>query len=357
MKIKEIRTVIFKAPLKTPFKTALRRVDQLEDLVVVVECDDGSIGYGEGAPAPAITGETIGSMIAAIEYIKPSLLGLDMEEFDTILQKIHHSIVKNTTAKSAIEIALYDLRAKILKLPLYRMLGGTQKVFKTDITISMNETDKMVRDSLDALARGYEVLKVKVGDNPQKDIQRIRAIWDAVGKKAVLRLDANQGWSATQSVEVLQSLEKAGIVPELIEQPVKADDLAGLRYIKERVQTPLLADESVFSIKDAVILLEQHAVDYINIKLAKTAGITQALRLADIANGFGVKCMLGCMLEGPFSVAAGAHVASAKAHIITMIDLDAVSLLSHNPVRTSVRFEESQIALSEESGLGVSLLA
>jgi len=357
MKIKEITTFLFKAPLKTPFKTALRRVDSLEDLVVVIACEDGSIGYGEGAPAPAITGETVDSMIAAIEHIKPLLIGLEIEEFDTALDKIHHSIPKNTTAKSALEIALYDLKSKALNLPLYRMLGGTQTTFKTDITISMNETDTMVRDSLEALARGYEILKVKIGDNPQKDIRRVKAIWDAVGKQATLRLDANQGWSAVQSVQVLQTLESAGIVAECIEQPVKADDLAGLKYIKERVQTPLLADESVFSAKDAVALLECQAVDYINIKLAKTGGISGALKLADIAHDYGVKCMLGCMLEGPFSIAAGVHVASAKADIITMIDLDAVSLLSYNPAKTSVRFEESRITLSGEAGIGVSILA
>ena len=354
MKITDIRTTILKAPLKNPFITSLRRVDMLEDLVVIIECDDGSIGYGEGAPTPVITGETLGSMVACIEYIKPYIIGSEIEDFDIILSKLHALILKNTTAKSALEIALYDLKAKAFKLPLYRMLGGSKTKFSTDITISMGEIDKMIADCHNAVALGYDILKIKIGDNPQKDVERIRAIHDALDKNIKLRLDANQGWTAKESVTLLHALEKQNIIAEFIEQPVAADDIEGLKYIKERVQTPLLADESIFSLKDARTLLEMQAIDYVNIKLAKTAGISHALKLADLSKVFGVKCMIGCMLEGPISVAAGAHVASAKADIITMLDLDAVSLLASHPVDTSIVFNESNIVLSEALGLGVS---
>ncbi|WP_373030992.1 dipeptide epimerase [Sulfurovum sp.] len=354
MKITNIRTSTLKAPLKNPFITSLRRVDALEDLVVIIECDDGSVGYGEGAPTPVITGETMGSMIATIEYIKPFIVGLEIEDFNTMLNNIHTPILKNTTAKSALEIALYDLKAKAAKQPLFKMLGGTQTKFKTDITISIGEINKMISDSLDAVKLGYDTLKIKIGDNPQKDVERIAAIHDALDDNIMLRLDANQGWTAKESVTLLHALENQDIIAEFIEQPVAADDIEGLKYIKERVQTPLLADESIFSVKDASRLLEMQAIDYVNIKLAKTAGITQALELADLSKSFGVKCMIGCMLEGPISVAAGVHVASAKADVITMLDLDAVSLLASHPVNTTILFNESEIILSENNGLGVS---
>jgi len=355
MKIINISTKILKAPLKTPFVTSLRRVDMLEDIVVAIECSDGSVGYGEGAPTPVITGETTGSIIAAVEYIKPFITGMEIDDFDMLLAQLHKLMVKNTTAKSALEIALYDLKAQSAKKPLFRMLGGTRKEFKTDITISMNETEEMVADALKAVMLGYDTLKIKIGSNPRKDIHRIKAIHSALDKDISLRLDANQGWSAKETVTLLHGLEREGIVAEFIEQPVKAADFEGLRYIRERVETPLLADESVFGVNDAKKLLEMQAVDYINIKLAKTAGISAALQLADTAKAYGVKCMMGCMLEGPISVAAGVHVASAKADTITMLDLDAVSLLASYPVKTAVQFNESRIVLSEEDGLGVSL--
>ena len=116
---------------------------------------------------------------------------------------------------------------------------------------------------------------------------------------------------------------------------------------------PLLADESIFSLKDARRLLELEAIDYVNIKLEKTGGISQALALAGLARDFGVECMIGCMLEGPVSVTAGVHVASAKADVITMLDLDAVSLLASHPVETSVQYNESEIMLSDDIGLGI----
>lgn len=353
MKIKDIRTQVFNAPLKTPFITSLRRVDALEDLIVIIECDDGTLGYGEGAPTPVITGETMGSMMATIAYIKPFIIGFEIENFEAILQKMHSVILKNTTAKSALEIALYDLKAKACKLPLYRMLGGTQRNFRTDITISMGDIETMITDSLAAVSLGYDTLKIKIGDNPQKDIVRITEISNALGSNIHLRLDANQGWTAKESVTLLHALEKQGIIAEFIEQPVAADDIEGLKYIKERVQTPLLADESIFSLKDAARLLEMQAIDYVNIKLAKTAGISQALALADLSASFGVKCMIGCMLEGPISVAAGVHVASAKADIITMLDLDAVSLLASHSLKTSILFDESKITLANNTGLGI----
>ena len=354
MKIIDIKTKIFKAPLKTPFITSLRRVDFLEDLIVIIVCDDGSFGYGEGASTPVITGETLGSIESTIKYLSPFIIGRDIEEFEEIIADIHSKILHNTTAKSALEIALYDLKAQAHKQPLYQMLGGKQKVFKTDITISMNDTQTMISHALKAVALGYEHLKIKIGDNPQKDAEKIKNIYQALPSHIKLRLDANQGWTAKESVTLLHSLEQQNIHAEFIEQPVKANDFEGLKYIKERVQTPLLADESIFGIDDARVLLEAKAIDYVNIKLAKTAGISHALKLADLCHEFDTKCMIGCMLEGPISVVAGVHLASAKANIISMIDLDAVSLLQSHSLKSSVIFNESEIILSDDFGLGIS---
>jgi o-succinylbenzoate synthase len=353
MKITKIETKILKAPLKTPFQTALRRVESLEDIVVVIYTDTEHIGYGEGSPTPVITGETMGTMVAVIEYITPYLIDRDIEEFEYLVGAIDSLILKNTTAKSALEIALYDLKAKSQNLPLYQMLGGVQREFETDITISLGGVEKMVADSQKALSLGYSILKIKVGESISKDIERIEAIYGSIPKDITLRVDANQGWSAKESVEILTTLESKGIRPQLLEQPTKADDKKALKYIKERIETPILADESIFTTDDARYLLDTNSIDLINIKLAKCGGITHALELADIADEYGVESMMGCMLEGAISVGASLHVASAKANSITMLDLDAVGLCQSNPTRGGVEFEESKIRLSNSIGLGV----
>ncbi len=354
MKIVDIKTKLFKAPLKRPFVTALRRVEFLEDVVVMIECDDGSIGYGEGASTPIITGETIGSIIGAIAYIKPFIIGRDIEEFEDIISIIHRVIVHNTTAKSALEIALYDLKAQLVKLPLYEMLGGVQREFKTDITISMGEIESMIDDSLDAISLGYDTLKIKLGDDFQKDIERVVAIKESIGNNIKLRLDANQGWTPKDTVYFLDNLENRGIIAEFIEQPIRADDIDGFVYIKQRVQTPLLADESIFSLQDARRFLDLGAIDYLNIKLAKTAGITDAIKMADLAKEYEVKCMIGCMLEGPISISAGLALISAKVDIISMVDLDGVALLSCFFINSSHIFDESRLVLSKKIGLDCS---
>ena len=352
MRIVDITTKIVKAPLKTPFKTSLRTVTHLEDLVVMIYSDSGLIGYGEGASTPVITGETLISMQGAVEHIKPLIINRDIEDFNTLLLTLENSMVHNSTIKSAIEIALYDLRSQSFKMPLYKLLGGYKREFKTDITISLNSIDIMLKDCQKAIDLGYDILKIKVGESILSDYERIKTIAQTF-PNITLRIDANQAWSAKESVRLLTKLEHQGVITQLIEQPIKANDFRGMRYIKERTLTPLLADESIFSTKQAIEILEMDACDLINIKLAKCGGISNALKIADIADIYGVKCMMGCMLEGAISVGASLHVASARSHTITMLDLDGANLLEYNPIKGGVIFKESNIELTKSFGLGI----
>jgi o-succinylbenzoate synthase len=347
MKITKITTKRYKAPLKKPFITALRTVYVLEDLIVQIECDDGTIGYGEAVPTPAITGETFASMQSAIKLIFENIKNMDIDDFDTIIQTIHKSIAKNTSAKAAIEIALYDIKAKSQNQPLYKLLGASPTTLHTDITISLNNIDMMVRDSLEAIDLGYKHLKIKIGDDVSTDIARVQEIYQATKAYDIsLRLDANQGWSANECVRLLNEIQNQQIPIEFIEQPVYAKDYQALQYIKQRVQIPILADESIYDIYDAKILLDMGAIDYINIKLAKCGGISQALSIANLAKEYDTKCMIGCMLEGPLSIAAAASVAASMPEVITMIDLDAVSLLKNsNQTINHIRFDEAKIEI------------
>jgi L-Ala-D/L-Glu epimerase len=354
MKITDIRFGMLRVPLKTPFKTALRTVERVEDVVVTIHTDTGHIGYG-GAPATAvITGDTHGSIIEAIQkYIGPRILGQQIADLNRITQLIQNALEKNTSAKAAVEIAVYDLFGQLYGAPLYKMLGGGDPVVTTDITISVDYIDKMVADSVKAVERGFESLKIKVGKDIGIDLERIKAIYAAVEDRALLRLDVNQGWTAKQAVYALQSLEDAGVRLELVEQPVKAQDLEGLKFVTERVHTPIMADESVFGPTQVIELIRMRAADIINIKLMKTGGISNAIYIADIASLYQVECMIGCMLETSISVAAAVHVAVAKSNVITKIDLDGPSLCAFNPVDGGVIFNESEISITDAPGLGI----
>ncbi len=354
MKITDISLSRIRVPLKTPFKTALRTVETVEDIVVAIHTDTGHVGYGEAAATAVITGDTHGSIIDAIAHIiRPRLIGQEIADLNHVVRLIQTALERNTSAKAAVEIAVYDLWAQLYGAPLYKMLGGGEPVVTTDITISVDHIDKMVADSLSAIERGFTSLKIKVGKDIGLDVERVRAIYAAVEGRALLRLDANQGWSAKQAVHAMHSLEDAGVRLELLEQPVKARDLKGLKYVTERIHTPVMADESVFGPLEVLELIRLRAADIINIKLMKTGGLSNAIRIADIAEMHGVDCMIGCMIETSISVAAAVHLAVAKSSIITRVDLDGPSLCQFDPVEGGVSFNESEISIGDAPGLGI----
>jgi len=354
MKITDIRFALLEVPLKTPFKTALRTVNEIKDVIIIIDTDSGHVGYGEAPATAAITGDTLGSIIETIKTeMKPRLIGRDISNLNEITEIIQGSIMKNYNAKAAVEIAVYDLFAQLYGAPLYKILGGGEPTLSTDITISIDYIDKMVEDSRKAVELGFDILKVKVGIDIGLDIDRIKAIDAAVKGKALIRLDANQGWTAKEAVNALRSLEDSGVVLELVEQPVKADDIDGMKYITERVVTPVMADESTFGPREVIEIIKMRAADIINIKLMKAGGISNAIKIADIAATYGVECMIGCMLESSISVSAAAHLAVAKSNIITKVDLDGPSLCQYNPVEGGVKFNNSEITISDSPGLGI----
>ncbi|MFA5576237.1 MAG: dipeptide epimerase [Tissierellaceae bacterium] len=357
MKIKDIELGLISVPLKKPFKTALRTVDSIQDIVVIITTDTGHVGYGEAAPTAVITGDTLGSIRAAIEgYIRPQLLNLEIENLEEISKRIDGALIGNNSAKAAVDIAVYDLFGQYHNAPLYKILGGYRKEIVSDLTISVNSPEEMARDSIEAIDLGYKTLKIKVGIDSQIDIRRIEAIRQAVGYDIDLRLDANQGWKPKEAVRIIRQMEDKGFNIELIEQPVFAKDLEGLKYVTDNVHTPILADEAVFSPRDAMEIIKNRAADLINIKLMKTGGIHNALRIISMAEIYHVECMIGCMLESKLSVSAAVHLAAAKS-IITKIDLDGPLLCSQDPFEGGPDFNNSTISLSEEPGLGFKSIA
>ncbi len=353
MKITDIRVGEISVPLKTPFKTALRTVKSVEDIIVEIHTDTGNIGYGEAPPTGVITGDTKGAIVGALkEHIIKNIIGMDIENFEDIMLKLDKCVIKNSSAKAAVDIALYDLYGQLYNSPLYKLLGGYRKEIITDITISVNEPEEMAKDSIDAINRGFKTLKIKVGKDAARDIERMKAIRKAVGYDVKLRIDANQGWKPKEAVKALRKMEDEGLDIEFVEQPVIAHDIDGLKYVTDNVSIPLLADESVFSPEDALTILQKRAADFINIKLMKTGGLHNALKICSIAEIYGVECMIGCMLEAKVSVNAAVHLAAAKS-IITKIDLDGPVLCSEDPVEGGSVFNESKITLNAEPGLGI----
>ena len=372
MKITEVKLGKISVPLRVPFKTALRSVNSVEDVIVEVRTDTGAVGYGEAPPTGAITGDTTGAIVGAIQdHIARSIVGMEVDDFEDVLQTVQKCVVKNTSAKAAVDMALWDLYGQLYKIPVYKLMGGARKQIVTDITISVNPPEEMARDAVNAVERGYDTLKIKVGANPEKleteaaaradleplraleqDVARLTAVRQAIGDKTRIRIDANQGWEPKQAVRLLNQMQDKGLDIEFVEQPVKAHDFQGLKYVTQRSYVPVLADESVFSPEDALTIMQMGAADLVNIKLMKCGGLYNALKIASAAEVYGVECMIGCMLEAKISVNAAVHLACAK-KIITKIDLDGPVLCSEDPILGGAVFEEQLITVSDEPGLGI----
>ncbi|MCG7343464.1 dipeptide epimerase [Sporosarcina sp. ACRSL] len=354
MRIRSIETIPVAVPLTKPFKTALRTVTTAYAVYVKVTSDDGRTGWGEAPPTHVITGDSLGSITYAIEeVIAPQLIGADVRNREEVFRLIKRSIVRNTSAKAAVDMAIYDLIGQFAGLPLYQLLGGFRNEIETDFTVSVNDAAEMADDAERYIAEGFNVLKVKVGiGDISDDIGRIRAIRERVGTGPKIRLDANQGWRPKEAVFAIGKMEDAGLDIELIEQPVAADDIDGLAYVTNHTLTPIMADESVFSAKDALRVLETRAADLINIKLMKSGGIHEALKINALAETYGVECMVGSMIETKLGITAAAHLAASQPNI-TRFDFDAPLMLAEDIVAGGIVYDGRTIRMPGEPGLGL----
>jgi o-succinylbenzoate synthase len=353
MKIKDIKVGKVSIPLKKPFKTALRTVITAEEIVIKIETDNGEVGFGSAPPTAVITGDIEASIEGAIKnIIKPKLVGMDIDNIEEIMTVLNSCIIKNSSAKAAVDMAIYDLFGKKYKLPLYKFFGGYRKNITTDITISVNSPEEMVRDSLEAVNAGFNILKTKVGTDVNLDIQRVKAIREAVSRDVIIRVDANQGWKPKEAVRIIRKFEDMDLGIELVEQPVKYWDLEGLKFVTDNVDTDILADEAVFGPLEAMKVIQMRAADLVNIKLMKCGGLYNAAKISSIAETMGIECMMGCMLESKIGITAASSFAGGKKNI-TRADLDTVNLLAEDPITGGASFIKNEIILNDEPGLGI----
>jgi L-Ala-D/L-Glu epimerase / N-acetyl-D-glutamate racemase len=354
MRVSTYRLAILRVPLHEPFRTALRQVNQVEDVVLVLESSCGRMGYGSAPATQAITGEDHGSIIASLENtLLPWAMRQEFEGLTGLRDKLAALVSDNVNARCALEVALFDLAAQVAGEPLYAFLGGSPQHLHTGITVSVGEPSAMAEGAQRALARGFRSLKLKVGGAVADDVARVARVAAAIGADGRIYLDANQAWSAREAIEAITTIEGLGIACELVEQPVPAEDIEGLSQVRAAVNTPVMADESVFNCADARQIIDRAAADILNIKLVKSGGIEGALQIVDVAAEAGIKCMMGCMLESAVGVSAAAHLAAACASTITRVDLDAPVLCRENPLSGGAVFDGPGVALNQTPGLGI----
>jgi L-alanine-DL-glutamate epimerase-like enolase superfamily enzyme len=352
--IAAVRTHRVTSPLHTTFVTSLRRTDVVETLIVEVCDSDGRSGFGEAPQIWQVTGSSIAGAEACVESILgPLLIGRDADDLVNNGREVQRAVVGNESAKAAIDVALHDLAARRLGIPLVRLLGGTATAVPTDVTLSVDDEDGLAEAAAERIRDGFSVLKVKVGTaDAAAEVARIRAIREAAGPDAVIRLDANQGRTPREAVRVIHGVEDAGLGVEFIEQPVARWDLDGLAWVSDRVDLPILADEAVFSVRDLVEVIRRRAADMVNVKLAKCGGLGAARTLLALAEERGMGTIVGCMMETSIGVGAAASLAAAYG-TTSVSDLDSAWWLADSPVRGGMYYDGAMVRLPDVPGLGV----
>ncbi len=353
-------------PLHTPFVTALRRTTTTDTVVVRVTDSDGATGWGEAPQVWQVTGESLAGASACLEQmLAPVVLDRDVDDWSEVLDGIQSAVARNFGAKAALDTAVRDLVARRagLTLPAFLRTGragpatGTgddayPAALRTDVTLSAGSAADLAAAAVQRVADGFSTLKMKVGTDAATDVGRVRAVREVVGPHVTIRLDANQGWTPDEAVTVIRALERADLGVELVEQPVRGEDVEGLAAVRSRVGLAVMADEALYSLVDLDRIIRLEAADLVNVKLAKCGSLGVALQQLKRATEAGLGTMVGSMMETAIGV--GAVAAVAAAHPTSVVDdLDAAWWAAASPVVGGVEYDGDRLVLSSSVGSGV----
>jgi o-succinylbenzoate synthase len=355
MKIVEAKAVPIRIPLKKPFTIALGTLTHTNHVLVRMTDDEGRVGWGETTTFHSVYGYDQKSLYNVLtDHLIPAVLGLDPRDRAALHQRMELAIPFNTMAKTGIDLAAYDLAAQAAVAPIHALVGGARVdrvpvVAVVDI-VPPSQAEDMARE---VVAKGYRVIKVKIGLNAQQDLQRVKAVRKAVGDGPRIRVDGNQGYDRATAMWVFARMEEVGL--EWIEQPLPHWDLEGLQNLCQRLDTPVAVDESVHTPEDAMRVIRTGAADVVNIKVTKCGGIDRSQKIAVICGSAGIPCYVGGCIETDPGVAASIHFYAATPNIVSAAELRAESPYVDDVVVAPLKESDGTIMVPKEPGLGVTV--
>ena len=355
MRIRNIRVLPIEIPLKKPFATS-RRVQRVGRFIVVeLETGDGLVGYGEVDPRPHITGEVLESALVVLERVLvPSLRGAELENVRPLHRTMDRVVEQNPAAKAGIDMAVYDALGKEFGAPVSELLGGR---LRDEIRINawcgigdLEEVRKtLIRKKRDGFS--YSV-KLKVGVDPERDLAAIRVAREVFGGEVDIIADANQAWDLGTAMKFLRKLDNGEL--SVVEQPLPSQDLAGMARLTSLLKMRVMADESVWNLRDIYVVSRLGAADMVNVKLCKSGGLWEAWRMLEVAGREGLECMVGSTVETSISAAAEAHLA-ASSPCVRYVDIMLPEDNLVEDIATGLESEGDRIRVPRRAGLGVAV--
>jgi len=355
MKITRIDTRVEDVPLARPYTIAFRSIDDVQMCFVELGTDNGLSGLGCASPEPHVTGESREACNAALDGDALAWLeGGDPRTLPALCRVLEERMPGTPAARAALDMALHDLLAQHLDIPLVEMLGRAHRSLPTSITIGIKPVNETLEEAEEYVGRGFKILKIKLGHSLDEDLARLARVRERIGADVGIRVDPNQGYSADDVQRFVDQTRDLDI--EFLEQPMAADDIVAMRALPDAVRARLAADETLLDARDALTLIEPpRACGIFNIKLMKCGGVHAAGRIADIARCAGIELMWGCMDESIISISAALHVALASP-ATRYLDLDGSLDLARDVVEGGFVLEDGFMRTTEAPGLGVRAL-
>lgn len=350
MRITKMEVVPVALRLREPYTIAYETVSETTNIFIRIETNGGLNGFGCAAPDLGVTGERADETAATLAGpVSEELKGSDCLRPARILEQVRPLLKSRPSAMAAVDMALYDLMGQAAGLPLWRMLGGYRDRMRTSITIGILSEADTVQHARAFVERGFRCLKIKGGVNVDEDVERVIKVREAVGKQIELRFDANQGYTVASALDFVARTRHARL--ELLEQPTPREDLDQMIEVTRDAPLPVMADESLITLRDAFRIARRDVADMINVKLMKVGGISEALAVNAVARSAGLEVMVGCMDESALAIAAGLHFALARPNVV-YADLDGHLDLLDDPAAEAVSLRDGTLFPAQAPGLG-----
>lgn len=353
MRITGIEAWLVTMRLGRPYTAAYDTLDTADNVFLRILTDRRYVGYGCAAPDEHDTGETTASILETIHsVVEPVLKGADPLRPAALREQLRQPLQGEPSIRAAVDMALWDLMAKKSEMPLWKLLGGYRDRMATSVTVGILPEHETVLQARQWVKRGFKVLKLKGGLDVESDAARVFKVRQAVGDAITLRFDANEGYTVEQALWFIDRTRPARI--ELLEQPTPKGHSDLLRQVTRKADIPVMADESLTTLRDAFLLAAEDVVDMLNVKLMKVGGIADAMEINSVAKAARLEVMVGCLDESALGIAAALHFALADRNVV-YADLDGHLDLKDDPADGAVILQDGTLFPRDQPGLGFDL--
>jgi len=355
MKITKVEAIPVHVPLKGEWRISSGARTHSDYVIVKVHTDGGYIGLGEASPVCRYEEETQESVFYAIKnYLGPLLIGLNPFDIQGISDKMNKIMYRNLFAKAAIDMALWDIMGKALKTPVYNLLGGCYRdTIPIAFVVGIKNPKQAVEEIKAALNMGFSIIKLKVGGDPKEDVERVKMVRDFVGEDVEITVDANAKWTVSEAITMIRKLEEFNLC--CVEQPIAGWDVEGLAKVKRTVNVPIMADESIYSMHDALRLVKSEAVDIFNTYIAKAGSMLENKKVVHVGEAAGIPCVVGGMVELGIGTAASLHFAAAAKNVTLPSYIAGPLVNQEDIVKEKFKMVDGCLKVPQEPGLGVTL--